>query len=551
MKTRTIRELWRIAKVTYSELIFRSLLIQNIGVTSDRESVEKVIKKAGTYSFLKIFLAFPIGVFAFEAAFITADKMPIGGLMGIMEGTLSISAFWILSVFILFLVSVLQASIVLSDKLYEPLMVLNLSVTELSIVVYLTLFRIFDIPIIATIIFSFVAFILLTRNVLLSLLVLSTTVIAIILTVTILTVTGSKLSKSIMKPEVKLSRSIAKILLLVGYTFSFSVIYVLPNMLIQYIEPLSKIILSLDPVFKEIVLSVPPISYAYVVLIASYEPWMLNNALVPLISTIFTTIGILFVAKRTLTTIPRSIFSSKLTKESETKHKEISLNPSSTYFGGLIRKEFKIIFRNPNAAIVFMFGPIMFILYSIMYIAIGLGSTFLSSTVTMIVPLLIFMAPNMLVAEGEGLAYLFTLPIRTEDILKVKSLVMTLSYVLYVTTSLPIIMMLFGKISTNYFWLIPSTSGFFLTVYYAVKKALNDMMKKNISFMELRSNIGYILYIGALLLIFFATPYFLLIISIKISTYITQIWMKKLIELTPYIIICIYTIWALNQIFRK
>ncbi len=551
MKTRTFRELWRISKVTYSELIFRSLLIQNVGITGDSKSVEKIVKKAGTYSFLKIFLALPIGVFALEAAFITADNMPSRGLEGILESTLSISAFWILSVFILFLVSVLQASIMLSHKLYEPLMVLNLTMKELTLIVYLTLFRIFDAPIISAIIFSFTAFILLTNNIVLSLLIFVTTVIAIVLAVTILVITGLKLSKSIMKPEVRLSRSIAKILLLIGYTFSFSVIYLLPNMLIQYIEPLSKTVISLDPVSKEIVMSLPPISYAYVVLVATYKPWMLNNTLLPLTSSLATTIVIFIVARKTLNTLPRLIFSMKSLGETVKKRTKISLNPSSSYFGGLIRKEFKIIFRNPNTAIIFMFGPIMFVLYSTMYMVLDLGKTFLTSTTTMIVPLLLFMAPNLLVAEGEGLVYLFTLPVKTGDILKVKSAVMTLSYILYVATALPIMMFLFKNISNSYYWLIPSTSGFFLAVYYAVKKALDNMIKKNVSFMELRGDFGYILYLVALLLVFYAMPYFLFVFTPYISILlITASPIRILVEFTPHMLVGFYAIWAICLLTR-
>ena len=550
---RSIKELWEISKTVYNEMVFRTLMMQYGASVNDKESVEKVIKSSRSIIMLKIFLIIPILLMVIPSAFYAYDMFSKPSHATIAKFSIGFSSFLVFTIFIIFLASILQASIVFSGKLFEPLFPLDLTHKDLSKIAFLTLFKIFDIPVVSAALITLVSIFLATWNIFFAMAIFLLTVLFLLVSFSLLVYSGSKLATKIVTPQTSLSKSLARVLILLAYTLVFSLIYVIPTIMNQYLETIVGVVVKLDPSTLSIIYTIPPLSILFSLSLLATGTNLDVNLILPLISSLLTIFAALWSVVKTTKNLSSWLLNTILAVDTVKRGLrilagDIDLNPSKNSFVGLLKKEFKIIMRNPNTALMMFFGPILLFVYYVMYIFLNMQYTFIESMTFFIATFLIMIAPNSIIAEGEGINYLLTLPLSERDIIKSKSIVLTLSYVIYAIT-VPILYSATASLTPAHLFFLPLTFGNFLGVYYTIKKTYKEMIKEGTSFFRIRGRLDIILYMFALAIIFFFVPMisFIAFISVEASKWSLY---KLITGLGSIGLVIAYALWSIYLLLK-
>ncbi len=501
---RRLKELWKYSGVLYREMLYRTIMLQQTYASTDPEAVKKVSRSATQMLYIhKILMLMMVIIMILSTVFfISYLPIPTSPEIKTLSIALAFLSYISLNAFLLFFLSIVQTSILLSPDLYQPLLMLNFSDEELSIIALLAYLRIFDAYVFGSLILTVITFTFMVNPLTAMLLAISLGATHLI---TLWVITA--ISKSYLRfsaPELSKVRLLIKILVIIGYTLVFALLYVIPFMINNVLPIIIKEFSSLPQIYRTILLYLPPLSIAYLAAIV-YVGTINAQSLVYLSLSFAIYLIISWRCYKGILKIILAVpYTSWPTPQSKTViPKEFRVGK---YFQGLLIKDFKLLIRQVNYAILLFLGPVLFAVYAIIYHVMEMPPTMLVSMMYPIVLVLSMSAVNILGIEGRAAEFLLSLPVSLKDIAKSKAVLITFSYII------------FGLSATGYFAIflkdqivygiviLINTLGMFVGSYKIIRKAIRYIIETGVLLTDLSKNISFLLYVTGIAILFGILP---------------------------------------------
>jgi len=511
-------KLWLISSVVYREILFYTSMIQQSYASADKAAIEKIIKGRWGYWVLKGFVGIITAITGITSILASWNLINQEfGLKSLLASSVYLSIFLLFSFFFIFFMAIFQATALSTPEVFEPLNYLNLSREDISMVTYLTIFRIFDLPILLTGIVVFLASIVISMNLLYMFLVTFSYVVTMALVISFVVNISFRYFRGFVKPEISKRKALFKTLLLFFYTIIFSTLYIVPSILTTYINEFTNLVINSEYMLKLIYSSIPIISFAT---LTSYliKPFItpIEFMLVSLVSVTLTTLLTYKLFRSTVKRVTKMIFTSVDIEERKTETQRMVFKRRSKLLS-LLFKDLKLAYRNPNYALSLFSGPALLVIYFILWRLVNFSVSFIFTITQVFVIFVLLLAPLSIGMEGDGLGALLTLPIREKDIIVSKSLLYTLSYIFYAVTAM-IILSLISAFNIFVYNLMVSTLGITVAVYRIIRKTWHAL-KKGESIEKFRVNIVYVGYVLLLMLVYYFPPLFALMVYFYLSKY--------------------------------
>ncbi|MGQ4891488.1 MAG: hypothetical protein ACP6IP_03265 [Candidatus Njordarchaeia archaeon] len=538
------REQWRISKYTYRELAFYSLAMQHGVAAGDKKTVERLLRNAQNVYILKLIVGVFALIFGVGAIFLLKDSI-VRGLTyaSIFNASFAFASFVIYTGFIVFFMTIFQASALGSIDLFLPLTSLSLSNRDISKVIYLTVFRIFDLVVLVPLLGYAVLLQIFLGNILLTVLQTLSMAVFVFFMINIVLYVSYKYMRGFMKPEVSKVKIVAKLVLLVTYTLVFSTVYVVPIVLQNFLPTITKSIINLPKVYLELIIAVPPISLAYFA--TSTGTLTITDSLTYLISATSTLIFTALTAltfKKVFTGVTNYILAGTPLEKMESRRvRRVKISVTKHLTLAIVKRDLKMMMRQPNYAVLLFFGPIMLLVYGILFFFEGLPISYVENMIYFIVMLIVMMSSSVIFVEDKGILFTLSLPIRRKNLIIGKAFIMTLTYVVSVI-GIAVLDLLTGQFGPKTLVLIPLIMGVFNAEYRAIKKGMEMVLDKGESLMALKSDLGYIIYLVLLSIIYFEIPYGLMVALGYFPTLSLQLLVLETAILAVYAIELIFNL---------
>lgn len=520
---RTLKELRKISKLLYRELAFRLTLLQaspafldhyEQSVSIRKLSIYELSKKAErTFMVHKIFtLMAPILVMVSSTIYIvflptqahTSEYSIILSLVFLS----AISA----KAFILFFLAIPQAAVLYYPKIYQPLLTLDLSDREIATIIVLTFWKMFNIYFIGSITISLIAFLMLGN-------ILAGMLYTIFLTATYALVLwlANAISRRYLQfyaPVKTRVQQALRILLILGYTVIFSFFYLIPYAIFNTLPIVTSAFLTIPEVYRKLIAHIPPLSSTYLVALVYLKETNLESFILPSASSIFYLLisaCSLRSLLRTFANIPYMSIPTMIRTETT----PIAIKIKSPLLGH-ITKDLRLIFRDPNHAIMFLFGPALIIIYSLMHSLLQLSFAWFIGIMYFTIIFIPAFSVSLLTVEKEGLRFLLSLPVSYHDIAKSKAFVAVLSYIilaLLATAVLATIQQLYLIFGVG---LLLNLVGIFTCSYKTLRKAINYTLETG-EIILTRARLSFSLYLMALGILFADIPAAVIYIGMELG----------------------------------
>ncbi len=536
-------KLWLISNVVYREILFYTSMIQQSYATADRAAIEKIVKGRWGYWVLKGFVGLITAITGLTSILASWNLINQEyGLNSLLASSVYLSIFLLFSFFFIFFMAVFQATALSAPEVFEPLNYLNLSREDVSIITYLTIFRIFDLPIIFTGIVVFLTSIVVSMNLVYMFLVTLSYAVTMALVISFVVNISFKYFRGFIKPEVSKRKALFKTILLFFYTIIFSTLYIVPSILTNYISDFTNLIISSSYQLKLIYSTIPIISFATLTsyLIKPFET-PIEFVIASLISVTITTLLTYKLFKSTVNRVTKMIFTAPTFENRKMTISRISFKRRSKLVS-LLLKDLKLAYRNPNYALSLFSGPALLLIYFILWSLVDFSVSFIFTITQVFVIFVLLLAPLSIGMEGEGLGALITLPIKERDILVSKSLLYTLSYVFYSVTAM-ILLSIISVLNIFVYNLLISTIGITVAVYRIIRKTW-DALKKGESIEKFRVNITYVAYVLFLMFIYYFPP----LIALMIYLFIPELTLPAI---AAYLIFQLLYLFDLYKLYLK
>ena len=502
---RKLKELWKISKIVYKEIAFRSLIAQSGASLSDPKTIEKIVKSSRFIYFYKGFMVIAAVLLMFITAIYLESVGPqIESSKSLIYRTLYLSSTIILCCFMLFFLIILQTSILFSPEIYQPIITLELSDEETSLITILAFLRIFDVYIISSLLSAFFFPLILNRNLILAILFPVILGCAYIFTLWLVVILAKTYFYRFSSPEFSRARLIGKIIVLFGYSMIFGSLYILPNILQGMMPVIVESYLQLLPILQLVILLIPPFSCSYFVITISYALISIEKTLATAISTMIFILLVIWSFKGLLNSLKSIPYQPVIPKIMLARVKGAKFKLRGR-MAGLIVKDLKLLIRNPNYAMLLFMGPAMFIIYLIFYIFLEIPEFFLFNMTFMIATIHILLSPSILQIEGKALELSLVLPIRYKEITKSKAIISAISYILF-----SIIVVCFyitiGKLTYFVIGLLINTIGIYAGNYKAIGKLMQLLLESGESLINIQRSASYMGYVIYLMIVYCIIP---------------------------------------------
>ncbi|MHA1617323.1 MAG: hypothetical protein ACTSX9_08475 [Candidatus Njordarchaeales archaeon] len=517
---RSLRDLWNYSKIVYREMLFRMLSFQQTVSITDPESIKKLARSANQSLYLhKIFMLIATVIItmstAFSASFLFSQMS--GGKL-VYSLSLLFLSFLLLSAFMLFFMAVIQVSILMSPDIYQPLLVLDFDDKELSLISSFALIRIFDAFIIGSPILTIVTFAF-TRRILPGFLLAILLGATYLITLYLMVILGKNYIR-FATPEVSGARLILRVFILLGYTIVFSLLYLIPFVINNLMPQVIEAFLATPETFRRILTYIPPFSATYLVALIYAGNGSTQGIAIPILSSL----GYLVIAwisfKKMISVVGEIPYLSQLVSA----RKEVMMGAPKIRppFIGIIRKDFKLLIRQVNYAMLLFLGPVLFGIYAIIYYLMEIPLTMLTGMSYVIIFTIFMTATSILAIDGKGGEFLLSLPVSLKDIAKSKAFLITTSYVIFGVFALVFFaIVLPHEISLGEAILL-NTVGVFAGSYRVLRKAITQVMERGEPLTDLAKNVIYLLYVMGISLIYGILPLIIVQLSFLIRIRIVE-----------------------------
>lgn len=514
---RGLKDLWKISRVVYRELLFQATMLQSSSAltayteqqteqatTSRRPSVYELAKRTErSFVFFKVMtLIVCASIVGSTIFFIIFYPAQVSAKERLVVTSLALLSAILISAFVLFFMIIIQASMLYSPRIYQPLLMLDLSDREISKILALAFFRMFDAYLIGSLIISLIAFIMLGKALagLIYAIFLGATYILILW----LVVAVSRKFRGFSAPAKTKTQQVARILLILGYVLVFSLFYVIPYAVYNILPIVIDAFSAIPETYQRVLINIPPLSATY--LVASFYVGEINtqSLMLPLASSVIYLLLSVYSLRalfNALASIPY------LTLQAPTRT-EVPPTVSATMITAKIRsplwghviKDLRLTLRDPNYAIVLFFGPIILIVYTLAYSLLKQPTSSLVSMVYIATILTLSQSPSLLLVEKRGLDYLLSLPVSYRDIAKSKASLMTLSYAGLALSTIVIFAILELRYAILGCGLLLNLIGAFTYSYKIIRKILYYVLEtgKSLLIMTKASFMLYLIGLGAL-----------------------------------------------------
>ncbi|MCR8454507.1 MAG: hypothetical protein NDP13_05940 [Crenarchaeota archaeon] len=484
---RRLKELRKISKILYREVAFRFLLLQASYVPLDyyeqheqpaptrKLSIHELPKKVEKL-FTRLFAFFKILTLIALMLVIVSSTIYIMSLPAqahTWEHTIILSSVFLLAMFakafILFFLTIPQAAVLYHPKIYQPLLILDLSDREIATIMALTFWRMFNTCLIGSIAISLIAFLVL-GNILAGVLYITFLTATYVLVLWLVNAIPARYLQFYAPTKTKAQQTL-KILLILGYTVVLSFFFLIPYTIFNVLSTVTSAFLAIPEAYQKLIVCIPPLSSTYLVALVYLKEASLESFIFPSISAIFYLLLSAYSFRsllRTFASIP--YMSIPTTIHTETVPTAIKTRPSLL---GHITKDLKLILRDPSHAVTFFLGPVSAIIFSQIRSLFQYPSAWFYIMAFIIATSIRTLSVSLLTVEKEGLRFLLSLPVSYHDIAKSKAFVAVLSYIILALSATAV----FAILQQSYFilgvGLLLNSVGIFTYSYKILRKAIN------------------------------------------------------------------------------
>ncbi|MEM0095191.1 MAG: hypothetical protein QW660_00940 [Candidatus Bathyarchaeia archaeon] len=432
--TKKFLELWKVSSIVYREICFQSLFSLRLGATLPRMDNEKIGKMARQTEMnmliskiiVTIFVAFlavmPLGYWSyFVWGLKLAEELAIVGCVSVFMASLF---------FLLVMLGLQAVTSLVATKAFEFLSSLPISRKDVSRIALLSFLRIFDIPLITSLIVFPVVFSVVVNSFfggLAALFVVTLTVIfALALTIGLAKLFYSKIVGGGGSSKYK---TVMRFIYMLIWVFPSLGIYLIMNFATQILQALAHSLAQLSAAYSFALTLVYPFSLGFTVAFAVL-PHKINpvTAVVLIFSTTLHAILGYFGLNYLGLAIKR-IGSSGIIVASKTFVKDLFIRPRSAFLG-LIIKDLRVASRSPSYASILMLPALQTVISVLSLLSLSnISSEFVLGFLAGVSLLALMVTPMLFSAETLASAYTRSLPLKRRTVVAAKTFLSTLTYV--------------------------------------------------------------------------------------------------------------------------
>ncbi len=565
-KKGTWRFIWNVAGKVAQEIEFRSIRLQQVsGELDDPKIVKRLKNSSKMLRYMSAFFLSITGIYLTMVGFFSSTANAFG--LTIYLGVLFVYAFFLILFF-----GIMSTVVLLSEDVFSPLVILPLSPREQRIIGILSYARIYE-----TI--FFVALILLP---IFSLIGTTNIFAAIMLFLSMFVVTSLALSGSLFLGKLYLKgiyseksstiRMLSRFLFTLFWGFLTFGIFGMGMFFTNMIGLFALGALNLPTPLQYFLTAAFPFSFGYLfttLFVLPYAPKIDLFFAIALgssvIYTIIAVLGMRWLYKSILFLSSESEGSSYLTDEILKKKmgtEELKLTITKNKWIGFLKKDLKLVFRHPSSAIIIIYPFIIFLFY-LLQLYFDSNSSFTSTTLINLIVQMAVIYPMfsfaLLVREGKGIRYLFTLPVDAKIVVQTKSIFLTTMYMFYALINSVIIAMLGKKIGLSVTLTLITVIELILLIlleysasYLIMAYSLSNILKKGYSAFVLSQQIVFILYSILIVVVIIFIPSTVTLIALITNAHNAQrLFVAVTISLLSYAAIAVLSYFASNMIFLK
>lgn len=417
-------ELWKLTQTVYREISFQSVFLLRAGAMlpkKGRGSITQLVKNASTNTRISKILTT-----IFIAAFALTVFLPIQYGLVSQQSTETflaggISAYLTIVLSLISIMGLQVSTSFVSSKILEVLGPLPLTKRDVSSIIFLCFTRIFDLPLISSIIILLSLYLFIGGSAIGALILLAaitvTEIFALALTIGLARFFYSRVASGSGRSRWKAMLRII-----------FMLVWILPSFGTYLVTNFSNQIIQTFAHASQPLLLAYPFCFGFLVSFASFSQ---NINLVTLYIAVGTSAAYTVLALFALRWVVRSI--SKISvgatpSSARELVKDTLVSPQRPWLG-IIRKDLRVASRAPSYASLFLLPPLETALLGLSLFSSGetgfaavLGILVGSSLVTLVLP------PTLLSIEGLASSYTRSLPLTKRTVISAKAMLSTLMY---------------------------------------------------------------------------------------------------------------------------
>jgi hypothetical protein len=429
-----IRELWRLSNIVYREISFQSVYSLRSGGLLPRRgetSIKQLVKSAQTNTLLsKILTSVFTGAFAFIAFYQPSftSSVNVQSQTSAIIGT--VTAFLSSVLFIIVFMGLQVSTSFISSKAVEILSPLPLSRRDVSNIVFVCFLRIFDLPLIVSLVAFVSAYMLLIGSVLGGLAafisVLVTESFAVSASIALSRFFYSRVSGAGGRSGWK---SLMRAIFMIVWVLPTVGIYLVLSYAFQIVQSFAALTRLLSS-FANFLALVYPFSFGILISSATSLSGVDAVTLGFAIVSFFFYVLAAYYCLRWVTRTVRKLGAGQVTSVLREIVKDTMIRTASPWLG-IIRKDLRVASRAPSYASLFLLPVVQTIVLASSFSSFdnvglenALGILVGMSTLTLII------APILFSIEGLSSSYSRTLPLRRRTLIGAKAFLATLTYVI-------------------------------------------------------------------------------------------------------------------------
>jgi len=425
-------ELWRLSKKVYREIVFQSYFSLRAGGTlpqaGDAEkNIATLVRSAEwnamlSKSIMALFIGV-IGVFTFFSGVLLEMDRGLAAACGV-------SSMLIIILFIMVFMGLQVATSFVSSRIAEFLIPLPVSSRDVSKILLMCFVRIFDVPLIAAVLITPIAYGASYGSIPGALTVLLSVVITEVFALAIAVFLAlSFYSKVVRGGGGSALRTLMRLFYMLLWTIPMFLMY----MVMSFATQMVNLVKTLSQGLSYLLTFLYPFSLGFLASLATF--FEIDDPGVAVLSVGSSLIYIAMAAYALKWLVKRvvGIGFRSLTAGNEVKVKEISINPGSPWLG-VLKKDLRIASRSPSYFSVLMMPVIQVVIFSLSFSSFysGVGGAPVEFLPLFIISLLmvLILPPSLLNIESVAYSYVGSLPLRRRTLILAKTILSSTVYLL-------------------------------------------------------------------------------------------------------------------------